>query len=181
MNSLHITLHQIQAAVHSDPYRQVTPGGKRNFTAFQLKCMNFCGITYFIIVTAFIFVVTLSTTLEVVVEDEEARTFHSLAGSFILFNVVINFSLINFYDSVYKGKKSQTSDDDDPGLPSANWNQCSPCQQLAPPRAHHCMLCRKCILKRDHHCFFTGSCVGFNNQRYFVVFCFYAAFGCLPT
>lgn len=54
---------------------------------------------------------------------------------------------------------------------------CDYCQHWIPKRCHHCSLCEKCILKRDHHCFFTGLCIGFYNQRYFVVFCFYVALG----
>ena len=47
----------------------------------------------------------------------------------------------------------------------------------APPRSFHCNHCNVCILKRDHHCFFTNSCVGFYNQRFFVLFCFYMIWG----
>ena len=55
------------------------------------------------------------------------------------------------------------------------WERCYVCQLPKPPRSHHCSACGKCILKRDHHCFMTGVCIGFFNQRYFMVFCFYLA------
>lgn len=56
---------------------------------------------------------------------------------------------------------------------------CYSCAMLCPPRSKHCNLCNQCILKRDHHCFFGGCCVGFYNQRYFIVFCFYGTLGAL--
>ena len=37
---------------------------------------------------------------------------------------------------------------------------------------------RRCIYILDHHCFFLGHCVGRKNQKFFLVFCFYAAIGC---
>ena len=55
---------------------------------------------------------------------------------------------------------------------------CPVCLLIVPPRSHHCKICNSCVLKRDHHCFFTASCVGFNNQRYFVVFTFYVTVSC---
>ena len=39
-------------------------------------------------------------------------------------------------------------------------------------------VCRRCIYILDHHCFFLGHCVGRKNQKFFLVFCFYAAIGC---
>ena len=57
------------------------------------------------------------------------------------------------------------------------WKSCPTCQLDAPPRSHHCKICKMCVLKRDHHCFFTGSCIGFYNQRYFIIFLFYATAG----
>ena len=59
--------------------------------------------------------------------------------------------------------------------PYWSWKPCVICQCQRPPRAHHCPVCNTCVLKRDHHCFFTGSCVGLNNQRFFVVFAFWAS------
>lgn len=40
------------------------------------------------------------------------------------------------------------------------------------------MYLRRCIYILDHHCFFLAGCVGRRNQKYFLVFCFYAALGC---
>ena len=58
-----------------------------------------------------------------------------------------------------------------------SWKVCQKCHIKTPPRCHHCPLCETCILKRDHHCFFTRKCIGFYNQRHFIVFCAWAAFG----
>ena len=41
----------------------------------------------------------------------------------------------------------------------------------------HCSHCRKCIYALDHHCYFLGHCIGRGNQRFFIVFCLYAAMG----
>ena len=60
-------------------------------------------------------------------------------------------------------------------FPYWDWKPCLICQKTCPPRAHHCPLCKQCILKRDHHCYFTGSCIGLRNQRYFIVFNFWAS------
>lgn len=58
-----------------------------------------------------------------------------------------------------------------------SWKRCEHCDLNAPPRCHHCPFCNTCIMKRDHHCFFAGRCVGFHNQRHFIVFLIWAAFG----
>uniref|UniRef100_A0A0N4ZRA6 Palmitoyltransferase n=1 Tax=Parastrongyloides trichosuri TaxID=131310 RepID=A0A0N4ZRA6_PARTI len=56
---------------------------------------------------------------------------------------------------------------------------CMACRCVAPRRAHHCPICDICILRKDHHCFFTGGCIGLANQRYFMMFCFWAGLGAL--
>ena len=51
--------------------------------------------------------------------------------------------------------------------------KCKICNFHMPARCHHCVLCGICVLKRDHHCFFACSCVGYHNQKYFIMFCFW--------
>lgn len=58
--------------------------------------------------------------------------------------------------------------------PYWSWKPCVVCSFHKPPRCHHCPICKVCVLKRDHHCFFARQCVGLNNQRFFVVFNFWA-------
>lgn len=62
---------------------------------------------------------------------------------------------------------------------SLPWTFCEKCQMQTPFRSHHCNVCNKCILKMDHHCYIVGNCIGFNNQRYFVVFTFYIMVNCM--
>lgn len=58
--------------------------------------------------------------------------------------------------------------------PYWGWKPCVVCSCYKPPRCHHCPLCDVCVLKRDHHCFFAMQCVGLRNQRFFLVFNFWA-------
>ncbi|GMR31554.1 hypothetical protein PMAYCL1PPCAC_01749, partial [Pristionchus mayeri] len=55
---------------------------------------------------------------------------------------------------------------------------CVSCNRYAPIRSHHCPLCNVCVLRKDHHCYITGACVGLGNQRYFIIFLFWATIGC---
>ncbi|XP_059149714.1 probable palmitoyltransferase ZDHHC24 [Physella acuta] len=82
--------------------------------------------------------------------------------------ILSHFSSLHYVKRETKDKYYSNATETPPG-----WKPCIICMLDAPPRSHHCTLCNHCILKRDHHCFFTGSCVGYHNQRYFVVFCFY--------
>ena len=50
---------------------------------------------------------------------------------------------------------------------------CVTCHRTKAARTHHCWLCNVCVVKRDHHCFFMGTCIGQQNQKYFIVYCFY--------
>jgi palmitoyltransferase len=56
---------------------------------------------------------------------------------------------------------------------------CRKCVAPKPPRAHHCSVCSKCVLKMDHHCPWFDNCIGFNNHRYFFLFCTFMSIDCL--
>ena len=57
-------------------------------------------------------------------------------------------------------------------------NYCKKCKKNRPERAHHCSTCKKCVMKLDHHCPWIFNCVGYNNQKIFFLFLFYASLGC---
>ena len=59
----------------------------------------------------------------------------------------------------------------------STWKECEACDMHVPLLSVHCSHCRKCIYALDHHCYFLGHCIGRGNQRFFIVFCLYAALG----
>ncbi|CAJ0578884.1 unnamed protein product, partial [Mesorhabditis spiculigera] len=66
---------------------------------------------------------------------------------------------------------------DEQGSNTPDAKFCVDCNRRAPIRSHHCYMCHICVLRKDHHCFITGACVGLGNQRYFIVFNFWAMIG----
>ncbi|KAL0231939.1 hypothetical protein PCE1_002936 [Barthelona sp. PCE] len=51
---------------------------------------------------------------------------------------------------------------------------CDKCDRWRPPRAHHSRDARACVMKYDHYCPFVGNVVGAKNEKYFLLFTFYA-------
>jgi hypothetical protein len=59
-----------------------------------------------------------------------------------------------------------------------NFERCKKCYVVRIPNTHHCSKCRSCVMKMDHHCPWINNCVGFFNQKYFILFCYYCFIGC---
>merc|ERR1712224_656545 len=58
------------------------------------------------------------------------------------------------------------------------WNkQCSICNEIKPARTHHDSVSGTCVFQMSHYCLFTNNCVGLENQRFFLLFIFYAWLG----
>lgn len=56
---------------------------------------------------------------------------------------------------------------------TAKYEYCDICDMVIPPKTSHCSICNRCVLNFDHHCPWMGNCIGYHNQKYFVLFCFY--------
>jgi len=103
-------------------------------------------------------------------------------GCFLLVNILYNYAMSiclnageppEFPGEVLESKDAELADY------APRPKQCQKCFKLKPPRAHHCSVCKKCVMKMDHHCPWINNCVGLNNYRYFILFMFYLAMGCL--
>lgn len=57
--------------------------------------------------------------------------------------------------------------------------ECTICDSVKPPRAHHCSKCGRCVMRMDHHCPWLGNCIGFKNLKFFLLFNFYVFWVCL--
>jgi len=132
--------------------------------------INILGLGYTILVTLLIFFTTIFITLPVICQNDSEYWSRVIVLLFILFNIAINLWFVTKKKSLYQKESIHY-------LPDSSWSECTNCGKI-PPRTHHCPLCKHCILRRDHHCFFTACCVGEENQRFFIVFCFYCGVGC---
>lgn len=132
------------------------------------RCVSTCGIAFSLTMLTSV-TWTVSSIIHPFLYEEKFSA--DLFLTFLFVNVVWNLYLIKSTSSKNHYINENSS------LPDITWQQCVDCVQYTPPRSHHCPLCNVCILKRDHHCFFTGCCIGFYNQRYFIVFCFYVGIG----
>ncbi len=144
------------------------PGVKRT-----LFLANISAVTYYWVISILVTFLTLYVTLPKIYKDNPSTMyFHQVAYMFIFVNMNVNYVLSLLKTSYFEAIGTNANINAESA--SKGWGYCTPCQQYIPPRCHHCIVCEKCILKRDSHCFFTGHCIGHRNQRYFIVFLFYA-------
>lgn len=149
---------------------------------WKLAALNIVGILYFVILSISSLIINLFITMPDAFGYDPQLLFYSRASVVYIFIVLI----LNYLCLVYFKKHSYVSSAHS-ALPKfitqepGGFQTCNRCALFCPPRAKHCPLCQHCVLKRDHHCFFGGCCVGFHNQRYFIVFCFYGIVGALYT
>ena len=140
---------------------------------------NTAGVVFF-----WVFIVSLLyTALKIMIPQltryqSTRRYWFTAFAWFVSIEIVINWILSARKSPSQVNAKTVPQGDEKlvTSLPEG-WKSCPTCQLDTPPRSHHCKICKMCVLKRDHHCFFTGSCIGFFNQRYFIVFMFYATLG----
>jgi len=69
----------------------------------------------------------------------------------------------------------------DPLRPNGRLEYCDLCENWKPMRTHHCSRCGHCVPRMDHHCPWTRNCVGFENQKYFLVFILWCCWSLLLT
>lgn len=107
-------------------------------------------------------------------KDESLQyTLHFIFGTFIMLNIVGNFTYTVLCDtSTVRNVISISNAKTENG-----WWLCTVCESVSPPRSWHCHTCDTCILKRNHHCVFVGYCIGFYNHRYFIMFLWYLFLG----
>ena len=144
----------------------------------SLQSVHFIGILYTGCMCLWLYLTAVFVTMPVFYE-EASPFYYGLAqclAVFIVFNIVLNLTLVRICDSFYT---ASSKSGEDGSLMDSRWVNCTHCSRMAPPRSHHCSACQRCVLKRDHHCFMTGTCIGLRNQRYFLVYLLYCDVGIL--
>jgi hypothetical protein len=130
------------------------------------------------LVYGIVFIIVFSTTKYYVMES--SNLFNILVSTLfylIVIMTVINHLLCLFVDPGKVNIEWEQANQIDSKLRETKELYCNKCNKVRPERAHHCSVCNICILKMDHHCPWVGNCVGFNNQKYFYLFLFYALIG----
>ncbi|XP_041361126.1 palmitoyltransferase ZDHHC22-like [Gigantopelta aegis] len=159
---------------HSHDFN-LQPKSLNPISRWKLQALNLGGIAYCMLYTLLSFIVVIKVTLPDVYASDENILFQRQCLAICLVSIMVAnyaFVLIKSRDSIV-GPSTASLPLFDPQL--HQWKYCDTCRLHTPPRAKHCPICDHCVLKRDHHCFFAGCCVGFHNQRYFTVFCFYGS------
>lgn len=147
-----------------------------------LLLLNVFGFTYFLVMVTSVTCVAFLDVIPSLSESHKwTKELHYFFAIYLFINIIGNFVNVMRTDSSVNllfDKNQET--------PTLQTNikllyeeldfkkiYCKICRIHVPPRCHHCVLCNCCILKRDHHCFFMCSCVGYYNQKYFILFCFW--------
>lgn len=150
---------------------------KSTDSRWMIQAINIAGMIYYAVLSSVLTLITCYVTLPTVYVDDSLTHRRILLG-FLYVSMMLNYVLFLFSGRWFHRVRSGAK----PLLPTHAQTErafCERCQAKVAARAKHCSMCDVCVLKRDHHCFFAGCCVGFHNQRYFVVFCFYASLGSL--
>ena len=77
------------------------------------------------------------------------------------------------------GTAAATPDGTPPPPPAHVPRLCTTCLADKTQATMHCSRCNICVVGLDHHCPFVDNCVGRGNRRVFVLFTFFASFGCM--
>ena len=165
-------MEQFIEGLKKDPLNNISPQLLES-KMYILKFIQCLGVFFYIFISTTLMTAGWFILLPHYYTDPSSLSIARYFAVFIYINLNLNYFLTMCMNSYYR-----TSFNDGLPMHRNESGHCDKCNQQIPARAHHCIMCKRCILRRDHHCFFTGACIGFHNQRYFIVFCFYAMIGC---
>ncbi|CAH1792502.1 unnamed protein product [Owenia fusiformis] len=154
---------------------------RRPNAGWRLKLMaigNIVAMVYFITMTGICVYLSLFEIVPLAY-GKTPETVYKHYGFilFIFLNVLGNFLMTFTTDTTVQRMYNQRLTRKDTKLVEKLTDECAICSIKPPPRSHHCPLCDRCVLKRDHHCFFITTCIGYHNQKYFILYCFYMMLG----
>lgn len=127
------------------------------------------ALGFVLVIIPAIYVFELSVVLPSIFDGQKPHDkfwlyFHSICGTFVMFNIVGNLLGVILIDTSTKHVLVDSSKVIHFGVPcisfclyvvclkalkSDGWHLCSVCETISPPRSWHCNLCNTCILKRE--------------------------------